>query len=326
MCLTLLAGLAISTIFSVRDEHREMEHILWEKGKSALRFTVPHLGRSLKENDPQTMQTELALLLQDPDFDYAYVFDDTQMVAKAADLGITAGPLADPPRLATLRQGRFVPRTSEEYLEILTPITVDGKKVAAIGLGLSLDMPMHQGRRIGRRLLVVSAGLLTLVIALIYWWTRKTVAPLVDLTKGAEQFSKGNLAVRVPVTSGDEVGRLAATFNQLAASLQRPLEEKDRVLAETNRLYRNLKVARARLGRADRLSAVGMLAAGVSHELNNPGHALLRVAPHARRYGRQSQAGRPARQHRGHGGDGVRAGRHAGDATTSGHGNALRPG
>ena len=109
MCLTLLAGLAISTIFSVRDEHREMEHILWEKGKSALRFTVPHLGRSLKENDPQTMQTELALLLQDPDFDYAYVFDDTQMVAKAADLGITAGPLADPPRLATLRQGRFVP-------------------------------------------------------------------------------------------------------------------------------------------------------------------------------------------------------------------------
>jgi two-component system NtrC family sensor kinase len=282
MCLTLLAGLAISTIFSVRDEHREMENILWEKGKSALRFTAPHLGRSLKENDPQTIQTELALLLQDPDFDYAYVFDDTQMMAKAADLGITAGPLADPPRLATLRQGRFVPRLSEEYLEILTPIMVDGRKVAAIGLGLSLDMPMHQGRRIGRRLLVVTAMLLTLVVALIYWWTRKTVAPLVDLTEGAEQFSKGNLAVRVPVTSRDEVGRLAATFNQLAASLQRTIEEKDRVLAETNRLYRNLKVARARLGRAERLSAVGMLAAGVSHELNNPLGIILSTAGNLR--------------------------------------------
>lgn len=282
MCLTLLAGLAISTIFSVRDEHREMENILWEKGKSALGFTAPHLGRSLQANDPQALQTELALLLQDPDFDYAFVFDDTQVLAKAADLGITAGPLAPPPRLATLRQGRFVPRTSETYLEILTPIYVDGRKVAAVGLGLSLDMPVHQGRRIGRRLLVVTAGLLTLVLGLIYWWARKTVAPLVDLTKGAEQFSNGNLSVRVPVTSRDELGRLAATFNHLAESLQRTLEEKDRVLAETNRLYRNLKVARARLGRAERLSAVGMLAAGVSHELNNPLGIILSTAGNLR--------------------------------------------
>jgi len=278
MCLTLLAGLAISTIFSVRDEHREMEHILWEKGKSALRFSAPHLGLLLKEKDPQAIERELSLLLQDPDFDYAYVFDDKQMLAKATDLGITAGPMADPPKLATLRQGRFVPRTSEEYLEILTPIFVDGRKIAAVGMGLSLDMPFHQGRRIGRRLLVVTAGLLTVVLALIYWWTRKTVAPLLDLTKGAEEFSKGNLAVRVPVTGRDELGRLAATFNQLAESLQRTIEEKDRVLAETNRLYRNLKVARAQLGRAERLSAVGMLAAGVSHELNNPLGIILSTA------------------------------------------------
>jgi two-component system, NtrC family, sensor kinase len=282
MCLTLLTGLAISIIFSVRDEHREMVHILYEKGKSALRFTAPHLGRSLEANDPQALQTELVLLLQDPDFDYVYVFDDSQTLAKAADLGITAEPLGAMPRLATLRQGRFVPRTSTEYLEILTPIIVDGRKIAAVGLGLSLDMPMHQGRRIGRRLMVVAAGLLVLVLALIYWWTRKTVAPLVELTKGAEEFSKGNLVVRVPVSSRDEVGRLAATFNQLAESLQRTLEEKDRVLAETNRLYRNLKVARARLGRAERLSAVGMLAAGVSHELNNPLGIILSTAGNLR--------------------------------------------
>jgi two-component system NtrC family sensor kinase len=282
MCLTLLAGLAISTIFSVRDERREMKNILWEKGKSALRFSAPHLGQSLKENDPQAIDRELTLLLQDPDFDYAYVFDDEQMLAKATDLGITAAPMAAPPKLATLRHGRFVPRTSEAYLEILTPIVVDGRKIAAVGMGLSLDMPMHQGRRIGRRLLVVTAALVTVALALIYWWTRKTVAPLLALTKGAEEFSKGNLAVRVPVTGRDELGRLAATFNQLAESLQRTIEEKDRVHAETNRLYRNLKVARARLGRAERLSAVGMLAAGVSHELNNPLGIILSTAGNLR--------------------------------------------
>ncbi len=285
MCVTLLAGLAMSTIFFVRDEQREIKQILSQKGKSALHITVPHLGDALKAQDAHAIQTELGLLLEDRDFDYVYVFDDTQVLTEAADAGISASPLGALPRLTTLRPNQFMSRLSEEseeYMEILTPIVAEGKNIAGVGLGVSLDMPVRQGRRIGRRLMVVAAGLLSAVLAFIYWWTRKTVSPLVDLTNGAEEFSRGNLGVRVPVSSRDEVGALASTFNQLAESLQRTLEEKDRVLAETNRLYRNLKVARARLGRAERLSAVGMLAAGVSHELNNPLGIILSTAGNLR--------------------------------------------
>ena len=42
----------------------------------------------------------------------------------------------------------------------------------------------------------------------------------------------------------------------LAQSLQRTVEEKDQALRQSNKLYSNLKVARARLSRAERLSAV----------------------------------------------------------------------
>lgn len=282
MCTTLLAGLAIATIFSVRDEHREMRLILWDKGKTAVDITAPRIARAFDPMSPQAMRDELEPLLRDDDFDYAYVYDDSRTLVEVTDPGIVLNDHPEHPPLATMRPGHFAPRVTDDYMEILTPIVVNGKNVAGLGLGVSLDMPARQGRRIGRRLLVVTLGLLAMAVGFVYWWTRKAIAPLLELTRGAERFAEGNLTVRVPVASSDEVGTLASTFNQLAESLQRTLEEKDRVLSETNRLYRNLKVARARLGRAERLSAVGMLAAGVSHELNNPLGIILSTAGNVR--------------------------------------------
>ncbi|NCO42487.1 MAG: hypothetical protein COZ06_27260 [Armatimonadetes bacterium CG_4_10_14_3_um_filter_66_18] len=49
---------------------------------------------------------------------------------------------------------------------------------------------------------------------------RSIVRPIGELASGAQALAAGDLAQRVPVRSGDELGRLATSFNDMAAALQ----------------------------------------------------------------------------------------------------------
>lgn len=73
--------------------------------------------------------------------------------------------------------------------------------------------------RSGRRmavLLLLGTAFAGLCVAFL---SRAILAPLERLTLAARQIEKGDLNLTVPVTSGDELGQLAAGFNSMAAGL-----------------------------------------------------------------------------------------------------------
>ena len=49
--------------------------------------------------------------------------------------------------------------------------------------------------------------------------TKSVLDPVSDLLKATERVTKGDLSTRVPVVSGDEMGRLAASFNEMVRGL-----------------------------------------------------------------------------------------------------------
>lgn len=64
----------------------------------------------------------------------------------------------------------------------------------------------------------LAAGLVGLLLALLL--VRRITRPLATLTQASHRIAEGDLGVRAPVQSQDELGDLALTFNHMANSLQ----------------------------------------------------------------------------------------------------------
>ena len=103
---------------------------------------------------------------------------------------------------------------------------------------------------------------------------RLVYVPLRDLETGAKRLSAGNLEQMIPVRSDDELGQLAASFNAMTAALrnsQLQLREWGHTLEQkVEKRTQELRIAEAETVRTEKLASVGLLAAGIAHELNNP--------------------------------------------------------
>jgi two-component system NtrC family sensor kinase len=103
---------------------------------------------------------------------------------------------------------------------------------------------------------------------------RLVYLPLRDVETGARRVSTGHLEEAIPVRSGDEFGELAASFNAMTAALrnsQAELREWGRTLEQkVQDRTKELRKAQAEAVRGEKLASVGLLAAGIAHELNNP--------------------------------------------------------
>ncbi len=110
-----------------------------------------------------------------------------------------------------------------------------------------------------RRFVLEGAGItLLMVVGLIFLITSIWIrAPLSKVTNAMKRVEEGDLEARVHLTSQDELGRVAQTFNSMVETIQK--NKKD------------LEILHQReLERTQRMATLGELAEAVAHEIRNP--------------------------------------------------------
>ncbi|MCO5182496.1 MAG: ATP-binding protein [Anaerolineae bacterium] len=120
--------------------------------------------------------------------------------------------------------------------DIIIPLEVAGRRVGTLEVAFA-----GPGSQAGQQFLdtvnaaIRWAGVLAVAVALVLAivLARYLTRPLRQLSEAAQQLAAGDLAQQVPVRSADELGELAANFNQMARALDSAEKQRRQLLADT---------------------------------------------------------------------------------------------
>ena len=189
---------------------------------------------------------------------------------------------------------RIYPAKGERVLAIITPIEnqpncsnaechahpARQQILGVLDTHLSLARTDQQLAELSWRVVICDAVAMAATAILSWIFIRRVVdRPLKKLQEGTEKLTDGVLGYQIELSSQDQIGMLADSFNIMSLQLRDANEEivawahtlEDRVEEKTHELRR----AHDEVLHVETMASVGKMAAVVAHEINNPLSGIL---------------------------------------------------
>ncbi|ORJ62857.1 sensor histidine kinase [Geothermobacter hydrogeniphilus] len=291
---SLLVVVLLATFLLLeRNQSRQWEEYLQEQSFSFARFATPEVLKlfrgQFQDGDRQTIEHIGEFLSFNQDLIrfslYApggRILFQSQRFPAFRDLDIPDDWQALSPE--RLQQGELSSMTrrlpdGRRVLDLLVPAHgPTGARMLTARYLVSYDRVDRRLVEARQRFALIAICALGVSLLLAAVAARRFTRPLKILTEGVRAIGEGDLQTRIPMERNDEIGALAAAFNQMVAGLAASRS----ALTETNRQLRRandeLRDMQEQLLRSERLAAIGQLAAGVSHEIDNPVGIILGYA------------------------------------------------
>ena len=165
------------------------------------------------------------------------------------------------------------------YVMRYAPLRAEGKIVGASRLSLSLTSE-HERLTRSRRMFFAYFLLDFLLLLGIgsYLLSRIVVVPIKRLLTATERIAAGDYSHVVHVPGSAEIGELAESFTLMQDALRSKRDEVETYVKSLERANGQLQEAREESIRSEKMASVGLLAAGMAHEIGTPLSAIIGYA------------------------------------------------
>ncbi|MCL5884868.1 MAG: ATP-binding protein [Deltaproteobacteria bacterium] len=197
---------------------------------------------------------------KDLDLLYIVILDDDGKVISHNDITEYGRVYSDTLTKNALKAGSTVVQQysggGKNILDIGVPLSIGKKRWGTLKFGISLEKVEHEIFTTVARIIVLTIALLIAGFVFILFISRRFISPITQLASTMDKAGGDYLDVKVEVRGHDELAILGERFNSMIERIRLASEE--------------LKKTHEKLVQSEKLASMGILAAGVAHEINNP--------------------------------------------------------
>jgi PAS domain S-box-containing protein len=212
----------VLTALAVRVQNDRLRHELEERGKLMASVTAANATNSLVLLEVRDLRGMIAEALSQENVLGAVVFDEQGRV-------LTDGTIDNPRRHGLIGEAArrhvegseaLLVEFNGDLMTVTKPVRLGGSLQGGVQLQYSLAGLAEDQAALSRRTALAGAVFALLGILAAALLTEAVTRPLKEIIQATRAVSEGELTLRVPVRTGDEVGQLAEAFNEMTKKLR----------------------------------------------------------------------------------------------------------